>query len=129
VVFLEEIEADPVGTFRRVCGFLGIDAGITPKAVGSKENFAVTFRPLWLYGILLRINFGKWAPRWLGRWVFLRMTRPDIDTEPMPETLRAALGEHFEVDNAALAEWLGRPLPDSWSLRTEPAASVTVTRA
>jgi hypothetical protein len=116
VVFLEELEDDPEAAFARVGEFLGLAAGVTPKTLGSKENFAVTFRPLWLYGILLRIHFGKWAPKWLGRWVFLRMTRPDTDTEPMQDALRAALRTHFAADNAALAAWLGRPLPGNWSL-------------
>jgi hypothetical protein len=121
VVFLEDLEADPAGAFAGVCAFLGVDAGVPP---GRKENFATTLRPLWLYGILLRIRFGRWAPKWLGRWVFLRMHRPDADAAPMEPSLSAALREHFAAENAELAAWLDRPLPATWSL---PAAMPAAT--
>ena len=122
VVFTEDLEADPGGTFAAVCAFLGVDPGARPGNLGSRENAAVVLRPLWLWWVLIKVRFGGWAPPRVARWVFARMAKPDDLTPELPDELRACLRAHFATDNAALADWLGRDVPASWSLPARVAA-------
>jgi hypothetical protein len=115
VVFTDDLEHDAAGTFATVCGFLGVDPGVRPEVLGSRENAAVVLRPLWLWWILIKTRFGKWAPKPVGAWVFRRMSSPDDLTPELSSSLRAALREHFAADNAELAAWLGRDVPAGWS--------------
>ena len=120
VVLVDDLERRPRETFAAVCRFLGIDDGVVPERVGSRDNPAVQFRPHYLWRQLVR-HKERLPPRvatWLAMNLFVRR---EVTPAPMHPDMRARLREHFAAGNARLGAWLGRDL-SAWGY---PAATGT----
>lgn len=103
VLLMDDLSADPAGTFSRVLGFLEV-ADIPVPSVGRHVNRYVEFRSLRVRRIARRI------PKPLQRVVGRLNTRAAGSYPPMTPEVRAALHERYAEANAALAERLGRDL-------------------
>jgi sulfotransferase family protein len=101
VALYDDLVDDPPGMFAAVCGFLGVDEGIRPEAVGQ------AFDPLALMGPGVTEDSHD----------DLLVTAPEgprTAREAIPAPLRARLVEHFRPYNDELAEWLGVDL-SAWN--------------
>jgi hypothetical protein len=110
VVLMDDLERDPAGAFRAVCGHLGIDDGIVPEVVGSVANPYRYYSPEWLWRLFVRVRVGRWIPGRAGRWVYQHMVRSGEAYEPMDPAIERRLRDHHAPDTAALGAWLGRDL-------------------
>jgi len=115
VVFFEELEADPVESFKETCRFLGIDPEHVPESVGEVVNPYVYYEPEWLWGLFIRIRIGRFLPARINGILHRSMMHTAGDYPDMEPGLRERLRDHFGPDNRELERWLGRPLPESWS--------------
>lgn len=107
VLLFEDLRDQPESAYVAVCRYLDVDAGAVPDLVGHRLNPFVEFRSL------RARRFGRRLPKALRNAVGRVNTR-DRPYPPIAPGLRARLHEHFEEDNAALSDWLGRDL-DVWS--------------
>ena len=104
VVLFDDLERNPLETYRDVCRFLRIDADHVPRKLGTAVNRFVTFRSLDVWRSARERN-----P--LARRVLERAnTRRRSSYPPLEPAVRMALAEEFEADNRALEGWLGRSL-------------------
>ena len=103
VLLLDDMEADPAGTFEAVCRYLGIEPLVT-DVVGSVVNPRVGYRSTSLRRVSQRLP--RLPRRILGRLNTTSLTYPPIDPD-----VRRRLSAHFAPHNAALRELLGRPIP------------------
>src|SRR5579884_3832455 len=110
VVVMEDLAAEPAGTFRAVCRHLGIDSELVPEAVGGVWNGYAHVHHRGLLDMLLRIRAHRVLPDRVARAVFRRTYQTDVRPPPIGPALRARLVDHFSTDNAALADWLDRDL-------------------
>jgi hypothetical protein len=113
VVITEELESDPVGTYRTICRFLGIDDGFVPNLLGERINPYRAIHPRWLFDLILRYRLASRLPAPVARRLLKPLTRVG-GAEPIEPIVKERLAEHFAPFNAALATWLGRDL-DAWS--------------
>lgn len=107
VVLLEQFSADPPGTYRSLCRFLGISDAYVPGDLERPINRFVEFHSPGFRRIVRRL------PRTVGRLAG-RLNVRSSSYPPMSPALRAQLAERFDEDNAALASWLERDL-SQWS--------------
>lgn len=103
VLFTEDLEADPRGTFGGVCRYLGVDA-IDTATVGSVVNARVGYRSARVRRVAERL------PRPVQRVVGRANTTPFV-YPPMAPRTRDRLSAHFAPHNAALARFLGTAVP------------------
>ena len=115
VIFFEDLEARPVEVFQDACRFLGIDPDAVPASVGEVVNPYRYYYPAWLWGLFVRVRIGRFLPGRAGAWLYRRMVRVAEPYPPLEDELRERLRAHFAPDNRELEQWLGRPLPQSWS--------------
>lgn len=113
VELFDDLEADPKGVFVRVCRFLDVDPSRTPGNVGKAYNANYRIRSPRLRMAMYRWRLWKRLPFRLG-FLIDRLNQAPLDYPQMDPELRRRLVAEFEADNAALAEWLGRPLPEAW---------------
>jgi len=113
VLLLDDLRRDPNPTFAAICRFLGVDDTVQPTDLGAVHNPAFRFRSKRVLNGMLRMRAWRRAPRLAA--AVDRLNRAPLQYEPLDAGLRAELCAWFEPDNAALAEWLGRELPASWS--------------
>lgn len=109
VVLLEELRARPPEVYAEICRFLGVRDDVAPPVLGSVVNAAYRVRWPRLRETMYRLKAWKrlpldWAER-IDRW-----NRVPFRYPPMAPDLRAELEAYYAAPNAALAEWLGRPL-------------------
>lgn len=110
VLFTEELRVDPVGTLAALAADLGLDPAQNPPM--ADRNVGRTPRlPPALHAPSMRIA-GRLPAGATGAARRL-LTRPGSVTMPARERRRLALT--FREHNAALADWLGRPLPAAWA--------------
>lgn len=113
VVLLDDLERDPIDTFRGVFRFLGIDDGVMPAAATRVANAHIEFRPEWLWQRMQRHGVVRRAPRRPARWFVERfMMRAGVPYDPVAGSLRDRLRDYFAPHNAALGRRLGRDLSD-----------------
>ena len=110
VLLLDDLERDPVGTFRTLCRHLGIDESVTPTIVGEVTNRYREPRFPRLFGQILKPRIWKRIPLRLRPKVARVFTKEDRVPEPLDPGTRAELNAYFAEDNRRLAEWLGRDL-------------------
>jgi hypothetical protein len=110
LMFEREVLEEPVETFRRLCGFLGLEVW-TPPEVGDVVNAALRIRSTRLRDASLRL------PKRL-RDAVGRINNAPAETDVMPEQARERLLEHFRIPNQQLESLLGRELPE-WAGSTQ----------
>ena len=111
ILRFEDLAADPVGTFRRVCGLLGI-RDVAPRNVGKVYNAHSRHRSSRLRARMEGVRAWRRAPG-LARAVD-RLNTSERAYPAMPQPLRRRLVEHFAERNEALAQHLGWDL-SGWS--------------
>jgi hypothetical protein len=109
VLLLEDLRADPQGTFASVCEFLDIDTSKLPRGLGQAVNRTHRLRSPLLFDVMRRLKLWRRLPYRLG-YKLDAWNRPPIDYPPIDPATRARLHEIFEEPNAGLARWLGRDL-------------------
>jgi hypothetical protein len=115
VLLLEDLQADPRGTFSAVCGFLGVDTEVDVPDLGSRENVYSPHTPRRVWRWLTRHRVLHRMPRGMAKFIARRVVAPrPRPVVPMDPAVRQRLAEHFAPFNSALAEWLGRDLA-AWS--------------
>jgi len=114
VLWFDELRDDPEQTWRQVCEFLDIAPDPVPAAVGSVHNRHYTVRLPWVRRAMVRGRAWKRLPFGLAGRLdgLLRAERPYDELSP---ELRTRLRATYAADNQALADWLGRPLPQGWA--------------
>lgn len=105
VVLLEELQRDPVATYRDVFRFVGVDDSFAPPH-GEVLNAHAEYRSK----IVSKLS--RALPSRLRRPI-RRWNRKDVRYPPMDPSVRRELDERFAEDNRALAAWLGRE-PAGW---------------
>jgi hypothetical protein len=110
VVLFDDLEREPVPTFRDTCRFLGIDDETVPENVGSVANSYRYYQPEWLWKIFVRVRIGRFLPGRAAGALYRAMVRDTDPYPPMDPAVRARLVEHYAPDRAALEERLGRDL-------------------
>ncbi len=111
VLLFDDLLADPVDVFARVCRFIGVRDDVAPP---STKSVNPTSRPrsrrlqyaLHRSGLSQRSGLGHRLWQWNASG-----GRPPA----MPAAEAAALRREFAAGNAALAQRLGRALPVSWA--------------
>jgi hypothetical protein len=103
VVILEELNRDPISSYRAVFEFLHVDDSFVPPALGVSLNSHAVYRSR----LIAKVSRG--LPGSLRR-ATRRLNRRETPYEPMDPAIRRSLEERFALDNEALAEWLGRDL-------------------
>jgi hypothetical protein len=106
VVLLDDLRDRPHETYAATCRFLGIDDGFVPPRLGERVNRFVAFRSMRVRNMRRSLPSTLRIGRIVGRLNAREGAYP-----PMAAETRATLLEHFDPDNEALAEWLGRDLP------------------
>jgi hypothetical protein len=107
VTLFDDVRQHPDDAFRQVCGFIGVDDTLDVDEVGSQLNAsrrAVSSR-LW------RVTRRFRSPLRSAHARSARLDRLNSRSfEPLDPATRRRLLEHFEAENRALGEWLGRDL-------------------
>jgi hypothetical protein len=114
VLLLDDLIADPVGTFKTLCGHLGIDERVVPGNVGEVTNTYREPRAAPFLRFVIRTAQRGRLPRRLWRPAVRLATREGRTPPPLEPDLRRELTGYFAEDNDALASWLGRDL-DAWA--------------
>lgn len=112
VLWFDDLRDRPGDVWQQVCQFLGVDAAPQPDEVGTAHNRHYRLRVRGATDAMRRWRMWTRFPR-LSRGLD-RVLRNERGYEPLPAALRARLRDAFADDDAALAEWLGRPLPAGW---------------
>lgn len=107
VLLTDELRADPGSTFARLCD----DGGIPTGAPGGLENAGRFPRSVALQRGLGRVGASRWG---VGRRLMMANLRQGPPPQLSPER-RARLQALLHPDLPALEQWLGQPLPPSWS--------------
>jgi hypothetical protein len=118
VAFMEDLEANPANTIKKIFQFLGVNSGFTPPSLGKKFHQGGVVRVRWL-GDLLKI--GRWLVKrmpepvrrqvrgkayWINQWNI----KPE-NTEPMAAQDKRALVRIFQTDVQILERRIGRRTP------------------
>lgn len=103
VLIFEEWMKEPADSLRTIQRFIGVNEDFVPSNLGRRFGRARTFRSQRLR------KLARALPYPLGAAVSRLNARPDA-YPPMDHRVRRSLQKQFEVDNRALAEWLGRDL-------------------
>lgn len=115
VVILEDFRVRTAEGYAEVCRFLGVREDVMPRDLGAIVNPAYQLRMPRLREWMFRLHAWRRLPRgWADR--IDRWNRVPFRYPPMDPALRAELEQYYAGPNAALGEWLGRPIT-SW----EPA--------
>lgn len=119
VVFLDEMEDDPLGTWTRIATHLQIDATWIPPRLEVRRHVGGTERKVTSVYALRRSNLVRAAwrmvpavPRrrarfWFDQW----NVRPAATAPLLSPDIEAQLLDHFRSDVARLEHLLGRPVP------------------
>ena len=110
VVLLDDLRADPTGTFRAACRFLGVDESAEVGNLGSRENVYSAHRPLFAWRFLSRHRVVQRVSPRARRIAMLLLPLRERPVPPMDIDVRRRLAAHFAPHNAALSAWLGRDL-------------------
>ena len=114
VLLLDDLERDPVETFRTLCRHLAIDESAIPKNVGEVTNRYREPRLPRVFRQILKPGIWKRIPQAIRPKVARLFTKEDREPEPLDPRIRAELIAYFAEDNRRLGEWLGRDL-SAWS--------------
>lgn len=110
VQLFDDLTADPVATFRSLCGHLGIDPTVIPASVGETKNPYRESRAAPLVRLLMRPSINRRIPKSLWTPIRRLVTREARSRDPMDPDVRLQLAEYFAESNSALEARLGRDL-------------------
>lgn len=123
VVLLEDMADDPLGVYRGVLEFLGVDPGFVPPRMGVLNRSKVP-RNSWLRRLFhplrgVRRRLKLVLPTAVQRAIALplRLRRLNVrqtPRAPLPRELEEELTRYFAPDVAALSKLLGRDLAARW---------------
>jgi hypothetical protein len=108
VLTLDELGADPLGTYAKLCTFLGIDPSFAPSHLGDTVYTYRRYRWKWANRVLARVPKGALKQR------LKKLNRTENAYPPMQPHVRARLIDLFREPNARLGDWLNKDL-SSWS--------------
>jgi hypothetical protein len=114
VTLFDDLEARPRDTFVEVCRFLGLDETVIPSSVGEARNSHRKVLAPRTFATMYRYEIWDKLPRRLGRRLHEAMVMPD-EYPPLDPDVEAELRARCAPDNRALARWLGRDLPATWT--------------
>ena len=136
VIVMEDLIADPIGTYVRVLQFLDIDQSYRPDFVAHNKRWTTRFPllrraarsriPQWVLFRALPALAGETRVRHVvRRFRHSSLGRKESRSTPMSPKLRSDLQRDLEPDVARLSEMLGRDLATLWWANTvrEGAAS------
>lgn len=113
VLFFDDLRQEPQALFDDVCRHVGLGEGTPLPLGGEARNVGRVPRWAWLQWATLK-GRADLLPRDVGarirRWNLRPGSYPDMEPAVAQDLRR-----RFDPDNASLEEWLGRPLPASWS--------------
>jgi hypothetical protein len=115
VVLFDDLVREPEQTYAEMCRFAGIEQ-IAPPSTESVNPTGAP-RSVRLQRVLQSPDAGS-----LRRRLYLWNARGS-DVPKLTFEARARVAPRFEDANAALADWLGRPLPAAWSLASTADAA------
>jgi hypothetical protein len=108
VVLFDDLRDDPVGTYRSICRFLGIDDSVVTARVGAAVNPHLAFRSRRIRALAKR--FPRPLASAIARLNNKRTSYPALDPSTREELL-TRLGP----DTSELQTWLGRDL-SAWQV-------------
>jgi len=113
-LLLDDLSADPAGTFARVCAHIGVDGSVLPPNVGKVYNArsALRSRPL-SHAVRMFRARRLLSARMAGRINAWNGTTRSEPYPPMEPEIRAMLVELYEDQIPGLEQLLGRDL-SSW---------------
>lgn len=118
VLVLDDLAADPAGTFAEVCRHLAVPE-IVPPDVGTTRNSSYRVRSQWIRRQMYRYSLWTRLPGRLGfrleEWNHVPFRAP-----PIPDHIRDGLRAHYADDTSALVDLLGRHVPWSATSATTP---------
>jgi hypothetical protein len=114
IELFDDLDRDPVASFRRVCRHIGIDDSLVPESVGSVANPYKYYHPRWLWGLFVRVRIGRWLPARAGAAIYRAMVREGSPYPPMPADVRERLLAHYAPERDRLQRRLGRDL-SAWA--------------
>ncbi|HEU5082086.1 MAG TPA: sulfotransferase [Acidimicrobiales bacterium] len=109
VLTIDDLAADPAGSFRDVCRHLGVPE-LVPVGVGTARNQAYAVRSPWVRRQMLRFQLWRRLPWQLGHRLDEWNRRP-LSVPRIPDALAAELRRWYAADTADLEDLLGRPVP------------------
>jgi hypothetical protein len=116
VLLLDDLVADPEGTFAKVCRFIGVDDTVRPSVLGKAFN-PPAHRSERFHEAIIGLDLWQRSPG-LAR-LLTKMNRKQGAYQPMDPSFRSELMKWYAEPNAQLAAWLGRDL-SSWSGAVSP---------
>ena len=116
VFLFEDLRADAIGTVRDVYRAVGVDPGFapdldTPHNIGGMPS-SRTLEKFFTSGALKKA-LEPWIPRRAADMARRLRTKNLKKAPPLPEALKAELGQHFRDDIAKTSALIGRSL-DHW---------------
>ncbi|MDX1610766.1 MAG: sulfotransferase [Candidatus Thermoplasmatota archaeon] len=116
VLLLDDLKADPAGTYRRICEHAGIDPGYEPDLSAKNKNTQMRFaalrdvvrEPPRFVTSALSIFPASW--RDAARRAILQANTREVPRDPLEPGLREELSTTFRDDVQALAELIDRDL-------------------
>lgn len=119
VLFFDDLIADPLATWTRLCRHIGVDPALASPADFRSTNPTTVPRSIRLQWLLNRVGARVTAVRPEGRAArTLRRLKAwnaaGRRCPPVPEELRERLRPEFASDLAELSSLLDRPLPAAW---------------
>jgi hypothetical protein len=114
VLLFDDLDAQPQETFVDVCRFLGVDETVIPANVGEARNSHRKVRAPRTFATMYRFKVWDKLPRRMGRRLHEAMVMPD-EYPPLDPDVEAKMRARCAPDNHALAQWLGRELPATWT--------------
>jgi len=135
-IVMEDLVADPVGTYARVLAFLEVDPTYRPDFVAYNTRWTTRFPlvrraarspvPQWLLRRALPAVVGEARVRsGVRRFRHSSLGRKETRSTPMSPKLRAELRRDLEPDVARLSEMLGRDLATLWWAKAGPEGAAT----
>jgi hypothetical protein len=112
VLLSDDLRADPLQSFQRVCAHVGADPSFEPADIEELHNPTRRVRSPWVLRTMYRLKMWERMPVNASR--IDKWNRKGRPIPPMPAQLRADLMDWYRPELERLATWLGRDLPPSW---------------
>ena len=110
VVLTDDLDGDPVAAFAAVCRHIGIDDSVPPPKGGEPVNTYRAHRAQRVYFAMMKYRLWRWLPGPVRPRLAAALTRP-AEYPALDRRVGEKLRSWFEDHDAALAAWLGRPVP------------------
>src|SRR5207247_4267159 len=102
VLLFEDLMTDAVGTFRALCGHLGIDPNVIPASVGETKNPYRESRAAPVVRFLMRPAVNRRIPQRLWPPIRRLLTRQGGSPPPLEPDVREPLARYFGPATAGL---------------------------